>query len=114
MPTIRFSIGTQNFTLSCEEGEEDHIRQLAAHVNTRFETIQRTFGSAGNQLVMAVTMLMMQEDIQNLQSAQPATVASTTTPNSIDEEAIRQSIKEEVLVNVSRRLEKLAETLESV
>ena len=70
MPTIRFSIGTQSFTLACEEGQEPHIRKLEKSVNTRFENMQRTFGSAGNQLVMAVTMLMMEEDLQKKQPSQ--------------------------------------------
>lgn len=116
MPTIRFSIGTQSYTLSCEEGEEPHIRQLEQSVNRRFESMQRTFGSAGNQLVMAVTMLMMEEDIQKLQKGEKpsALPPETEAPASIDQKALREKIRAEVLDSISPQLEMLAETLENV
>lgn len=116
MATIRFSIGTQSFTLSCEEGEEAHIRQLEQSVNRRFETIQRTFGTAGNQLVMAVTMLMMEEDLQTLKKGEVPSLQTETAnaPTKVDEEAIRQHARAEALNEVSERLESLAQTIEKV
>ncbi len=115
MPTIRFSIGTQSFTLACEEGEENHIRQLEKSVNRRFEVMQRTFGSAGNQLVMGVTMLMMEEDIQKLQKGEaPSAETVAATAAGVDDSALRQQIRTEILNELSPKLERLAETLERV
>lgn len=116
MTTIRFSIGTQSYTLSCEEGEEAHIRQLEKSVNQRFETIQRTFGTAGNQLVMAVTMLMMEEDIQRLQQGKTANMTlsqpQTAVQASPDETLIRKQAEDEIYHEVALRLEQLAKQVE--
>ena len=119
MPTIRFSIGTQSFTLACEEGQEPHIRKLEKSVNTRFENMQRTFGSAGNQLVMAVTMLMMEEDLQKKQPSKSAAEVqisdiSNQASTEVDVESLRKQIRAEILEELAPRLETLAESIETV
>ncbi len=117
MPTIRFSIGTQSFTLACEDGEEGHIRLLEKSVNNRFESMQRTFGSAGNQLVMAVTMLMMEEDLQKAKERGDSPVLveqSMAAKPEINEKQLREHIRREVLEELTSRLETLAENLENV
>lgn len=114
MPTINFSIGTQSFTLTCGEGEQEHIKSLASSVNQRFETLRSTFGNAGHQLVMAVTMLMMEDDIRKLSNNPDGEIASFSAAPAIDETALRDQITAEVLQEAAERIESLAKACENV
>lgn len=70
MPNVDFTIGDRNYSIACDEGEQEHIKNLAASLNVRVSAIAKTFRFANENLVMAITAIMMEDEIRTLKEAQ--------------------------------------------
>ena len=109
MPKVDFQIGNQQYTLACDEGEQSRIHDLAQKLNTRFQAVESTFSGAGFQMVLAITALMMQDELD--QYAKGAPNQSPTNPSHVDESAFRKQVDKEVqkiLHHYADQLEMLA------
>ena len=114
MPKVRFNIGKQSFDLACEEGQEERIQQLAARLNERFMKLSASFTSAPDNMVLAVTALMMEDEIESMaeqyeqQSAENEEISSESDPKAL------QQFVDDVVNPVAQHIEILAQRLEKL
>ena len=73
MPTVQFKLAGQAHEISCAEGEQEKIRELAVSVNHRIDQFSRSFGAVSPALIVAVTVLMMEDEIRTLKESQDHT-----------------------------------------
>ena len=59
--TIR--VNGRSYALSCGDGEEARLEQLAAHVSKRITALQGEFGKVGDDKLMVMSLLMMADEV---------------------------------------------------
>lgn len=108
MPTVEFKLGNRKYEIACDEGEQQNINELAESLNVRVLALSKTFNNASDSMVLAITALMMEEEIKNNQSHNAPTTQQIQS-NSQDEIdlAIIDAIEP-----ITQYIEKLASKLE--
>ena len=103
MSEVTLEVGGRPYTISCADGEEDHVRRLAAIVDGKLKAMSgnRAPGDAKNRLFAALILADEAEEARR-------TPAPTAAPAPADagDGAVAKSI--------ARGLEALAERLEQV
>ncbi len=80
MPNVEFIIGNKNYNIACDAGEEERIKGLAASLNVRVEAISKTFSTASDALIIAITALMMEDEIKGLKEGLNPAPAPSPNP----------------------------------
>ena len=44
MPLVNVMVNNRAYTIACDEGEEDHLRQLAGHVDGKVKELLESVG----------------------------------------------------------------------
>ena len=59
MPLVNVMVNSRAYTIACDDGEEAHLKELAAHVDAKAREVLGSVGQAGDapQLPMAATLL---------------------------------------------------------
>ena len=47
MANVNIKFNGKDFLLSCEDGQEDHLEELAANLNDKFEKLKNDLGNIG-------------------------------------------------------------------
>ncbi len=63
MPTLQLKINNKYFTLSCDEGQEEDLKNAAASLNIRLNKVHTIIPNATPDLALVVTALMMQDEL---------------------------------------------------
>lgn len=117
MPKIKLNVGGRPYEIACNDGEEDHIKQLAENLNSRVVKIAKSLPIASESMLLLVTALMMEDEIGTLNSNKETAPHKDETPASIpyDEEEIKERINRcvtDALLPFTEKLEALANSLE--
>mgnify|MGYP001351800548 CR=1 FL=1 len=108
MATVDFTIGTETFQLACEEGQQARIKMLAKSLDTRFRSLSKTFTSAPNNTVLAITALMMEDEIRGLREK-----GSSSGNTSLHDDELAKVI-DQVISPVADHIEALAQKIETL
>ena len=68
MANVNIKFNGKDFLLSCEDGQEDHLEELAANLNDKFEKLKNDLGNIGeNKLLLITTIQLIDEyfDLKN-------------------------------------------------
>lgn len=111
MPTVEFKIAKQTYQLICSEGEQQHIINLASVVNTKVKELSKTLGSASDNTLIAITSIMMQDEIETLKNQPKIVHKNQTNPeNKFTEKDLNKALTNS-LEPIANSLEKLANKL---
>ena len=62
MANVNIKFNNKEFVLSCEDGQEDHLKELASHLNEKFDNLKSTLGNIGeNKLLLISAITTMDE-----------------------------------------------------
>jgi len=59
MPLVSLTVNQRSYTIACDEGEEDHLRELAAHVDSKVAELAESVGQAGEQRLLLMAALVI-------------------------------------------------------
>jgi len=62
MALVNVTVNDRAYTIACDEGEEDHLRELAAHVDSKVRELTETVGQAGEQRLMLMAALLIADN----------------------------------------------------
>jgi cell division protein ZapA len=63
MPQINVTINGRQFRMSCEEGEEAHLTELAADLDTRIVRLRARFGEIGDTRLTVMAALTVADEL---------------------------------------------------
>jgi cell division protein ZapA len=63
MPQINVTINGRQFRMSCEEGEEAHLSELAADLDTRIVRLRARFGEIGDTRLTVMAALTVADEL---------------------------------------------------
>ena len=59
MPLVNVTVNDRTYTIACDEGEEEHLRELAAHVDSKVKELIESVGQAGEQRLLLMAALVI-------------------------------------------------------
>ena len=75
MPQVSVTINGRQFRMACEDGEEDHLMQLAADLDTRITRLRGRFGEIGDTRLTVMAALTLADELsetkEKLQRVEP-------------------------------------------
>src|SRR5437016_12206125 len=59
MPLVNVTVNDRTYSVTCDEGEEEHLRELAAHVDSKVRELTESVGQAGQQRLILMAALVI-------------------------------------------------------
>jgi cell division protein ZapA len=63
VPQVTVTINARQFRMACEEGQEDHLRQLAKDLDDRVVGLRGQFGEIGDARLTVMAALMVADEL---------------------------------------------------
>jgi cell division protein ZapA len=63
MPLVNVLIHGRAYTLACDEGEEDHVRELGEFLDKRVRELAGTVGQAGDARLLLMAGLLVADEL---------------------------------------------------
>jgi cell division protein ZapA len=62
LPLVNIMINSRAYTIACDEGEEEHLRDLAKHVDAKVRELLETVGQVGDSRLILMAALLITDD----------------------------------------------------
>ena len=59
MANVSIIFNSKEFLLSCEDGQEDHLKELSEKLNERFNKLKLSLGNIGENKLLLITSIKM-------------------------------------------------------
>ncbi len=102
--TVTVSVAGRSYDIACDEGQQDHIRRLAADIDRRAGELVKSVGSTGETRTLVMTALLIADELAELRQALDGEREAADRADA----AIASGV-----TALSRRLDAIAERLES-
>ena len=76
MPLVNVMVNGRAYTIACDEGEEEHLRQLAATVDAKAREVLGSVGQVGDTRLLLMAALLIADE----QHGERAPAASNPDP----------------------------------
>ena len=57
MANVNIKFNNKEFLLSCEDGQEDHLKELAGYLNEKFDNLKSSLGNIGENKLLLITSI---------------------------------------------------------
>lgn len=118
MKTVQAYVYGKEYTLACDEGQEQHLTQLVKQINARSERLTKAVGRLPESMMLLYTALMVADELHDatrelarLRAELAATQEAIATN---DSEAHLAALEETIATNIEEfasRINTLAEKL---
>lgn len=118
MGQVKVSLNDRTYTVACGDGEEDHVRELAAYMNKHMTALAQEVGQVGDaRLLLMAGLLITDELSEALQKTkmldQEIENLSGARTSALDRSREAEEALADVLDNAARRIEDLAKRIEA-
>ena len=62
MANVNVKFNGKEFLLSCEDGQEEHLQELATNLNEKFSNLKSTLGSIGENKLLLITSITVMDE----------------------------------------------------
>jgi cell division protein ZapA len=62
MPLVNVMVNSRAYTIACDDGEEDHLRSLAEHVDEKVRELLGSVGQVGDQRLLLMAALLIADE----------------------------------------------------
>ena len=66
MANVNVKFNNKDYLLSCDEGQEDNLVELANHLDLKFTELKKTLGNIGENKLLLITAIKMVDDYFDL------------------------------------------------
>jgi cell division protein ZapA len=116
MPLVNVMVNNRAYTIACDDGEEEHLKELAAHVDAKAREVLASVGQVGDTRMLLMAALLIADEHHELAAkvtagAQAVSV-STGEKQSLHLRAEKaESHAADVLESAAKKLEDIAARL---
>ena len=106
MPLVNVMVNGRAYTIACDEGEEEHLRQLAGLVDAKAREVLSSVGQVGDaRLLLMAAILIADEHHGGKEDAAGHAVVKAELEDRVEAAETRAVV---ALENVASRLEQIA------
>lgn len=62
MPLVNVMVNARAYTIACDEGEQEHLKELAAHVDEKVRELAGSVGQVGDQKLMLMAAVLITDE----------------------------------------------------
>ena len=62
MANVSIKFNNQEFLLSCEDGQEEHLEELLIHINQKFNDLKNNLGNLGENKLLLITSVKIMDE----------------------------------------------------
>ena len=113
MPLVNVMVNSRAYTIACDEGEEEHLKELAAHVDAKAREVLNSVGQVGDARMMLMAALLIADEHHDM-TAKLGKTAQAVTASSSEKESLHlkaeqaESAAADALESAAKRMEEIA------
>jgi cell division protein ZapA len=116
MPLVNVMVNARAYTIACDEGEEDHLRELASHVDAKAREVLGSVGQVGDSRLLLMAALLVADEHHEARAQMEASAKEagdlTALRASLGERVARaESLAADMLEAAAKRIEDLTARL---
>ncbi len=62
MPLVNVMVNARAYTIACDDGEEEHLRELSAHVDAKVKELLTSVGQVGETRLLLMAALLIADE----------------------------------------------------
>ena len=62
MANVNITFNGKEFLLSCDDGQEEHLVELAEHLNNKFDGLKSKLGNIGENKLLLITSIKVMDE----------------------------------------------------
>jgi len=62
MANVNIKFNGKDFLLSCDDGQEEHLEDLLAHINEKFRNLKNDLGNIGENKLLLITSVQIMDE----------------------------------------------------
>ena len=66
MANVNIKFNNKDYLLSCDDGQEDNIKELAGHLDSKYNELKKNLGNIGESKLLLITAIQMVDDYFDL------------------------------------------------
>jgi len=63
MPLVNVMVNSRAYTIACDAGEEEHLKELAAHVDGKMKELLGSVGQVGDQKLLLMAAVLITDEL---------------------------------------------------
>jgi cell division protein ZapA len=63
MPLVNVMVNSRDYAIACEEGQEEHLKELAAHVDAKVGELAASVGQVGDGKLLLMAALVVADEL---------------------------------------------------
>ena len=108
MASVEVEIASRKYSVACRDGEEEHLRSVAALVDSKAQDAAAALGSLSEARQLLFASLLLADELKEQRSGQPDQPAAKAAPAPAEPDpAVADALE-----RLADRIESLAEQLE--
>ncbi|HEX3809171.1 MAG TPA: cell division protein ZapA [Rhizomicrobium sp.] len=68
MPLVNIMVNNRAYTVACDEGEEDHLRELGGYVDSKVNQLLESVGQVGDGRLILMAALLIADELHEATS----------------------------------------------
>ena len=116
MPLVNVMVNGRAYTIACDEGEEEHLKELAGHVDSKVRELLGSVGQVGDQRLMLMAALLLADEhhavTAQLEALKSEVAGLTGARDELDKRLNKsESFSADTLEAAAKRIENIAARL---
>jgi len=66
MANVNVKFNNKDYLLSCDDGQEENLKKLAGHLDTKYDELKKDLGNIGENKLLLITAIQMVDDYFDL------------------------------------------------
>ena len=66
MANVNIKFNNKDYLLSCDDGQEDNLNELAGHLDSKYNELKKNLGNIGESKLLLITAIQMVDDYFDL------------------------------------------------
>lgn len=113
MAQVTVTIDGKQYRMACDEGQEEHLMELAGRLDQYVSHLKQSFGEIGDQRLTVMAGIMVMDELSELQRRMRGMEAEIATLRKTRDDALAKADKNDAaltgaLANLAERMEGLA------
>ena len=66
MANVNIKFNNKDYLLSCDDGQEENLKELASHLDSKYNELKKNLGNIGENKLLLITAIKMADDYFDL------------------------------------------------
>jgi len=66
MANVNIKFNNKDYLLSCDDGQEENLKELASHLDSKYNELSKNLGNIGENKLLLITAIQMVDDFFDL------------------------------------------------